>query len=142
MRRRLTIGVCVTAVLVAWSTTNDWTQAVALPVVAPPQPIVSPGLTTPPPPEAGRRPGRPLLGGPRWRVLSHRSVLGVLVVTVETTRLHEAPGIAHHITAPAKAEHVEALVYFHRPGERFADTRVQWTPAGGYVTLRLAERSQ
>lgn len=142
MRRRLTLGVCVITALVAWNATNAWTQAVALPVVAPPPPMISPGLAPPPPPAAGQRPGRPPLGGPGWRVLSHVSVLGVLVVEVETTRLHEAPGIAHHITAPTKADHVEVLVYFHRPGERFADTRVQWTPAGGYVTLRLAEPSQ
>ena len=80
------------------------------------------------------------MGGPGWRVVDTRSVLGVLIVTVETDRLHEAAGITHQVVHPIKDDHVEALVYFHRPHERLASTRVQWTPAGGYVRTDLPSR--
>ena len=139
--RTFILGATIIAVLVAWSATSAWTRALALPAVAPPAPSVPQALAQPAPPAAGRRPGRPVMGGPGWRVLSHVSVLDVLIVKVETSRLHEAPGIAHHIIAPATSDHVEALVYFHRPRERMADLRVQWTPAGGYATLRLRGQS-
>ena len=140
--RTLTLGATVIAVLVAWNATSAWTRALVRPAVAPPAPTVMRELAQPAPPAAGRRPGRPVMGGPGWRALSYVSVLDVLIVKVETSRLHEAPGIAHHIIAPARSDHVEALVYFHRPRERMADLRVQWTPAGGYATLRLTGRSQ
>jgi hypothetical protein len=77
------------------------------------------------------------MGGAGWRVVSTRSVQGVLIVEVETATIRGGPELAARIIGPARAEHVEALVYFRRPGEPLADTRVQWTPAGGYVTLTL-----
>ena len=77
------------------------------------------------------------MGGAGWRVLSTRSVQGVLIVEVETEGARGEPDLAARIIGPARARHVEALVYFRRPGEPLADMRVQWTPAGGYVTLPL-----
>ena len=77
------------------------------------------------------------MGGAGWRVVSSRSVQGVLIVEVETTGIRGGPDIAARILRPALSRHVEALVYFRRPGEPLADTRVQWTPAGGYATLTL-----
>ena len=109
----------------------------ALPDVEPPPAPRNRGLALPAPPSAGRRPGQPLMGGAGWRVLSTRSVQGVLIVEVETAGARGEPDLAARIIGPARAEHVEALVYFRRPGEALADTRVQWTPAGGYVTLPL-----
>lgn len=108
-----------------------------LPPVAAPFPIDDRGPTPPAPPSAGPRPGQPVMGGPGWRVVSSRSVQGILIVEVETARTLGGRDLAARIIGPARAGHLEALVYFRRPGERLADTRVQWTPASGYVTLAL-----
>ena len=109
----------------------------ALPAADSPPTSPGPGPVPPAPPSAGPRPGQPLMGGPGWRVLSSRSVQGVLIVEVETEGTEGGADLAARIIGPARARHVEALVYFRRPGETLADRRVQWTPAGGYVTLAL-----
>ena len=96
-------------------------------------------LQRPAPPSAGPRPGHPVMAGPGWRVVSVNSISGVLMVTVETERFGEATAIAREVLAPATAELLEALVYFHRPGTSDAVGRVQWTPDGGYVPLRFAQ---
>ena len=108
-----------------------------LPPVEAPFTIDDRGPAPPAPPSAGPRPGQPVMGGAGWRVVSSRSVQGVLIVEVETAGALGGPDLAASIIGPARAGHLEALVYFRRPGERLADTRVQWTPAGGYVTLAL-----
>ena len=77
--------------------------------------------------------------GPGWRVVSVRSVSGVLMVLVETERLDEMVTIARDVVAPAAAAHLEALIYFHLPGASGAAGRVQWTPGGGYVPLTFSE---
>ncbi len=96
-------------------------------------------LERPAPPSAGPRPGRPAMAGPGWRVVSVNSVSGVLLVTVETERLEAMTAIARDVVTPAAAQLLEALVYFHRPGASRAVGRVQWTPDGGYVSLRFPE---
>ena len=96
-------------------------------------------LQRPAPPSAGPRPGQPAMGGPGWRVVSATSVSGVLMVIVETERLDEMTAIARELLAPATAELLEALVYFHRPGTSVAVGRVQWTPDAGFVPLRFAD---
>ncbi|MCY3844695.1 MAG: hypothetical protein OXH69_14260 [Acidobacteria bacterium] len=109
----------------------------SLPPVEAPFTIDDRGPAPPAPPSAGPRPGQPVMGGTGWRVVSSRSVQGILIVEVETAGALGGPDLAASIIGPARAGHLEALVYFRRPGERLADTRVQWTPAGGYVTLAL-----
>ncbi len=96
-------------------------------------------LERPAPPSAGPRPGHPAMAGPGWRVVSVNSISGVLMVTVETERVDETVVIAREVVAPARAQLLEALVYFRRPGASGAASRVQWTPDGGYVPLRFAE---
>lgn len=96
-------------------------------------------LQRPAPPAAGRRPGHPVMTGPGWRVVSINSISGVLMVTVETERFGEMSTIAREVLAPATAELLEALVYFHRPGSSDAVGRVQWTPDAGYVPLRFGD---
>ena len=53
----------------------------------------------------------------------------VLVVEVETDRLHEAQVIAQQLVEPVKERYVEALVYFYRTRRprTFAAKRIQWT---------------
>ena len=109
------------------------------PVDAPPLPRAD-ALQRPAPPDAGPRPGQPVLSGDRWRVVSVNSVSGVLMVTVETERFDALTAIAREVLRPATAELLEALVYFRRPGTSGAAGRVQWTPAGGYVPLRFPQR--
>ena len=109
----------------------------SLPPVEAPFALDDRGPAPPAPPSAGPRPGRPVMGGAGWRVVSSRSVQGILIVEVETAEALGGPDLAARIIGPARAGHLEVLVYFRRPGERLADTRVQWTPAGGYVTLAL-----
>ena len=96
-------------------------------------------LQRPAPPSAGPRPGHPVMAGPGWRVVSVNSISGVLMVTVETERFGDMTAIAREVLAPATAELLEALAYFHRPGSSDAVGRVQWTPDAGYVPLRFAE---
>ena len=96
-------------------------------------------LQRPAPPAAGPRPGHPAMAGPGWRVVSVNSISGVLMVTVETERFDRMAAIAREVVTPARAELLEALVYFHRPGASGAVGRVQWTPDRGYVPLRFAE---
>jgi hypothetical protein len=96
-------------------------------------------LQRPAPPSAGPRPGHPVMAGPGWRVVSVNSISGVLMVTVETERFGEMSAIAREVLAPATAELLEALVYFHRPGTSDAVGRVQWTPRAGYVPLRFGD---
>ena len=96
-------------------------------------------LQRPAPPAAGPRPGHPVMAGPGWRVVSVNSISGVLMVTVETERFGEMTAIARELLAPATAELLEALVYFHRPGTSDAVGRVQWTPDAGYVPLRFGD---
>ena len=107
------------------------------PVEAPALPSAE-ALQHPAPPAAGRRPGQPALAGPGWRVISVSSVTDVLLVIVETERLDDIVAIARDVVAPAAADHLEALVYFHRLGAAGATARVQWTPRGGYVPLTFA----
>lgn len=109
----------------------------ALPPVAPPLASRDLGPPPPEPPSAGPRPGQPVMGGVGWRVVAARSVQGVLIVEVEAAGTPGGADLAARIIDPARADHVEALVYFRRAGESLADTRVQWTPSGGYVTLAL-----
>ena len=78
------------------------------------------------------------MGGPGWRVTTARSVMGVLLVTVETDRVDDAVRIARDVVEPTKSEHLEALVYFHRPDAPLAAARVQWTPRRGYITTALS----
>ena len=96
-------------------------------------------LQRPAPPTAGPRPGHPVMAGPGWRVVSVNSISGVLMVIVETNRFDEMTVIARELLAPATAQLLEALVYFHRPGASRAAGRVQWTPRRGYVPLTFAE---
>ncbi len=96
-------------------------------------------LQRPAPPSAGPRPGQPAMGGPGWRVVSAKSVSGVLLATVETERFDDMAAIAREVVTPAAAQLLEALVYFHRPGASRAAGRVQWTPRRGYVPLTFAE---
>lgn len=96
-------------------------------------------LQRPAPPSAGPRPGHPVMAGSGWRVVSVNSISGVLMVTVETERFGEMTAIAREVLAPATAELLEALVYFHRPGTSQAVGRVQWTPDAGYVPLRFGD---
>ena len=110
------------------------------PAVAPPAAAPDEPLRRPAPPSAGQRPGQPRMAGPGWRVISVSSVTDVLLVIVETERLDDIEAIASDVVSPAAADHLEALVYFHRPGAAEATARVQWTPRGGYVPLRFAEQ--
>ena len=92
-------------------------------------------LEPPAPPEAGPTPGRPRMAGPGWQAVDRRAIAGVLVVTVETERLDALVPIARDVLAPTLDAHVEAIVYFRRPGATDLLGRVEWTPAGGYVPL-------
>ena len=129
--------VAAAVVLTLLLATASYIRPSRLPLVEPPPAPPGRGPVAPPPPSAGRRPGQPLMGGPGWRVVAARSVQGVLIVEVETARARAGADLAARIIGPARAAHVEALVYFRRPGEPLADARVQWTPDRGYVTLAL-----
>lgn len=130
------LGTASAAVLLAVGVACDGRSASLPSIERPPTPSTI-GPAPPAPPSAGRRPGQPVMGGEGWRVVSSRSVQGVLIVEVETEGIRGGPDVAARILQPALARHVEALVYFRRRGEGLADTRVQWTRAGGYVTLAL-----
>ena len=132
----LALGVATTAAVLLAAVSHARRPA-PLPHVEPLSAPRDGGLVPPAPPSAGRRPGQPVMGGAGWRVVSTRSVQGVLIVEVEAAVTQGGPELAARIIGPARAGHVEALVYFRRPGETLADTRVQWTRAGGYVTLDL-----
>lgn len=86
----------------------------------------------------GALPRRPKMGGPGWRGLRHLAVHGVLILDIETERLREIADIAQTVIQPLEDDYVEVLVYFRRPGERFASRRVQWTPRDGYVTTDIS----
>ena len=63
---------------------------------------------------------------------------GVLVVNIETARLHDVIGIAQEVVPPLMERYIEVLVYFRQPGKTLADARVQWTPTSGYRDLDIA----
>ena len=65
-------------------------------------------LQRPAPPSAGPRPGQPAMGGPGWRVVSAKSVSGVLLATVETERFDDMAAIAREVVTPAAAQLLEA----------------------------------
>ena len=110
-----------------------------LPVVDPP-PLPRAGpLQRPAPPSAGPQPGHPAMAGRGWRVVSSSSISGVLLVIVETERLADMTAIAREVVTPARAQLLEALVYFHRPRTSRAVGRVQWTPDRGYVPLMFSD---
>lgn len=129
----------IAGVLVLLETGGDRPREWVRPVVAPPAAAPNEPLRRPAPPSAGHRPGQPRMAGPGWRVISVSSVTDVLLVIVETDRLDDIEAIARDVVSPAAADHLEALVYFHRPGAAEATARVQWTPRGGFVPLRFAE---
>ena len=70
-----------------------------------------------------------------WRLIGRLSAHAVLIVDVETDRLHEAVVIAQRLIEPVKERYVEALVYFYGSGrpKMFPTKRVQWTLDVGYV---------
>lgn len=80
----------------------------------------------------------PRPSGDGWKVVHQLSAHHVLVVEVETTRVHEAAEIAQQLAEPVKASYSEIMVYFFGPGGRgrLLAARVQWTPKGGYVETR------
>lgn len=96
------------------------------------------GFERPPSPEAGRRPGRPPWRGERWQLLEERALQDILVLTVETTDVHDAVPIAREIIEPLVTHYLEVLVYIRRPGDDLATTRVRWSPRDGYTTLELS----
>ena len=113
----------------------------------PPPPLTPavPPIETPRPPEpridilygAVREPPT----GFGWRLIGQLSAHSVLVVEVETDRLHEAQVIAQQLVEPVKERYVEALVYFYRTRRprTFAAKRVQWTPHAGYIKTSFPE---
>ena len=138
--RRVAFGAAavILACLVAVAAQMRRSDAGPPPVEVPALPRAD-ALQRPAPPSAGPRPGHPVMAGPGWRVVSVNSISGVLMVTVETERFGEMTAIAREVLAPATAELLEALVYFHRPGTSDAVGRVQWTPDAGYVPLRFGD---
>jgi hypothetical protein len=107
--------------------------------------VAQPPAWLPPPiaaeaPTEGARARRPEMGGPGWRGVRYLAVYGVLVVEIETELQEGVPGIARSLIAPLQDDYVEVLVYFRRPGEQLATTRVQWTPSAGYVTSDISAR--
>ncbi len=138
--RRVALGAAavILACLVAVAAQMRRSDAGRPPVDVPALPRAD-ALQRPAPPSAGPRPGHPVMAGPGWRVVSVNSISGVLMVTVETERFGEMTAIAREVLAPATAELLEALVYFHRPGTSDAVGRVQWTPDAGYVPLRFGD---
>ncbi len=58
-----------------------------------------------------------------------------LVVDVEAVHVDQAVAIASAIVEPRRAQYAEVLVYLRRAGDAATVSRVQWTPAGGYVEL-------
>lgn len=139
--RRVALGTAaavILACLVAVAAMMRRSDAGRPPVNTPALPRAD-ALQRPAPPSAGPRPGHPVMAGTGWRVVSVNSISGVLMVTVETERFGEMTAIAREVLAPATAELLEALVYFHRPGTSDAVGRVQWTPDAGYVPLRFGD---
>jgi len=76
-----------------------------------------------------------------WRLVFELSAHSVLILKVETGRLHDANAIAQLLVEPIKRRYVEVLVYFYRTGSprTFAATRVQWSPHAGYVETTFPE---
>ena len=79
--------------------------------------------------------------GGLWELVSEVSAHSVLVLEVETDRLHETTFIAQQLVEPIKNRYVEALVYFYQPGSSrtFASKRVQWTQKSGYTATTFPE---
>ena len=76
-----------------------------------------------------------------WKVVEQLSAHHVLVLEVETERLHEARAIAQQLVGPVADRYSEVLIYYYRPGQRgkLAARRVQWTPRGDYVVVNYEE---
>ena len=115
------------------------------PVRPPPLTPIVPFVETPRPPEPRHDIPRGAVPNSRtglWRLIGEVSAHSVLVLEVETDRLHEATSIAQQLVEPIKERYVEALVYFYPTGRSrtFAAKRVQWTPHAGYVGTSFPER--
>jgi hypothetical protein len=78
---------------------------------------------------------RPVGTTATWAVVSATSAQRALVVEVDAVHLDQAVAIASAIVEPLRAQYAEVLVYLRRVGEAATVSRVQWTPAGGYVEL-------
>ena len=73
-----------------------------------------------------------------WQVTDYVSAHGVMIVNVELAQSLDETDIARELVDPLKDGYVEVLVYFRRPGDQLAETRVGWTPGGGYDDLHIA----
>jgi hypothetical protein len=80
---------------------------------------------------------RPIKLWPSWNVVRANSAHNVLVIDVETERVHTAREIAEQIVNPVRSRgYLEILIYVYKTGEPDAPMRrVQWTPSRGYVEL-------
>ncbi len=131
------IGVIAVA-LSAASAVVDLYARDTLPEVAAPGTWYLMGPQAPAPPSAGERPGRPSMRGLGWQVIDYLSVMGVLVINVETHRIDEASSIAQELVTPLADTYAEVLVYLREPGEELAASRVQWTPSAGYIETDIS----
>ncbi len=131
------IGI-VAAVLSGASAVVDLYARDALPTVSAPGTWYLMGPQPPAPPSAGARPGRPSMRGLGWQVIDYLSIMGVLVIEVETYRLDEASVIAQELVEPLTETYAEVLVYLREPGAELATFRVQWTPRAGFVLTDIS----
>ena len=131
------IGV-VAVILSAASGVADLYARDPLPPVSTPGTWYLMGPQPPAPPSAGVRPGRPSMRGLGWQVMDYMSVLGVLVINVETRRVDDASAIARELVAPLAETYAEVLVYVREPGQELAAVRVQWTPTAGFVEIDIS----
>ena len=131
------IGV-IAVILSAASSVADLYARDALPEVPTPGTWYLMGPQPPAPTSAGVRPGRPSMRGLGWQVMDYLSVMGVLVIDVQTYRVDDASAIARELVDPLASSYAEVLIYFREPGQPLAAARVQWTPSAGYVEIDLS----
>ena len=74
----------------------------------------------------------------RWRILSHESVHGALVVHVEAAQLRDAEAIARRFVDGEGRHSSEILVYVNAEGPEHPLTRrIRWAPGRGFDVLEF-----
>ena len=81
--------------------------------------------------------GEPLLVNEGWHIRNMATAHGAFVIEVEANDPTQADAIARALIEPIRDGYDEILVYVNKLGDDsdLPASRIQWTPAGGYIEI-------
>ena len=134
----LALGIVTVSVLY-----GAYSQGAVAPTVQAPERWSQESRAVSAPPTGGTRPVYATAPDSGWRLVGDRSGFGVLIIDVEiddpdSPDSPSATAIARVLVEPLKQDYLEVLIYFRRPQDTLAMTRVQWSPSRGYVEADIA----